>query len=317
MSLRNYGLGLLVGALMPLNQNPPKTAPVFGIEVENVYIDAFVTQGNTPLQGLSASNFELKDNGVIQSLDLLATDTQPLLAVFAFDVSNSLDGQKLLALRAASQAILDTLRTEDQASLFTFADEVRWLARPTADKPAIRRALADLQPGGATALMDALYSAILLPEARGRSLVVLFTDGVDNSSFLDWRQVLKVAERSNALIHVVSLRDSAPAPEPTPRQILDSEAPPGARRAAIEFEHTYAVRQIAEATGGRYWEAESLDKLKPAFAAIAEAMARRYVLRYVPENVKREGWHKIELRLKGAKGRVQTRSGYWVRSPTP
>jgi VWFA-related protein len=317
MSPRSYGLGLLVGALVPLNQDLPKTAPVFGIEVENVYIDAFVTQGNTPLQGLKASNFELKDNGVTQSLELLAADTRPLLAVFAFDASNSLGGQRLSALRAASQAILDTLRTDDEASLFTFADDVRWLARPTADKPAIRRALAGLQPGGGTAVMDALYSAILLPEARGRSLVVLFTDGVDNSSFLDWRQVLKVAERSNALIHVVSLRDSAPAFVPTPSQIPGIEAPPGARRPTIEFEHTFALRQIAEATGGRYWEAESLDKLRPAFAAIAEAMAKRYVLRYVPENVKREGWHKIELRLKGARGRVQTRSGYWVRSPAP
>jgi VWFA-related protein len=317
MSPRAYGFGLFLSVLTPLSQDPVRKAPVFGVEVENVYIDAFVTQGNTPLQGLTASDFELKDNGVVQSLDLVAAETQPLLAVFAFDVSNSVDGGKLEALRSASQAILDTLRPEDESSLFTFADEVRWLARPTTDKASIRKALERLKPGGGTVVMDALYSAILLPEARRRSLVVLFTDGVDNSSFLDWRQVLRVAERSNALIHVVSLRDSDPASVPIPRTLPDSEVAPGPRRPPIEFEHTFALRQIAEATGGRYWEAESLDKLKPAFAAIAEAMAKRYVLRYVPENVKREGWHKIELRLKGKRGRVQTRSGYWVRSPRP
>jgi hypothetical protein len=52
--------------------------------------------------------------------------------------------------------------------------------------------------------------------------------------------------------------------------------------------------------------------LKTAFAAIADAMGRRYVLRYSPENVKRPGWHKIELKLRGKKGDVHTRSGYWV-----
>ena len=69
---------------------------------------------------------------------------------------------------------------------------------------------------------------------------------------------------------------------------------------------------IAELTGARYWEAESLDRLKTAFTAIAEAMGKRYVLRYVPENVKRPGWHKIELKLRGKKGDVRTRTGYWV-----
>jgi len=73
----------------------------------------------------------------------------------------------------------------------------------------------------------------------------------------------------------------------------------------------WALRQICEATGGAYWEAESLDRVKAAFAAIAEAMGKRYVLRYAPENVKRAGWHKIELRLKGHRGEVRTRNGYW------
>jgi hypothetical protein len=41
-------------------------------------------------------------------------------------------------------------------------------------------------------------------------------------------------------------------------------------------------------------------------------MRERYVLRYAPENVTRAGWHKIALRLKGQKGEVRTRNGYWV-----
>jgi VWFA-related protein len=303
---------VLLGAAL-IRQEPIKAPPVFGVSVENVYIDAFVSQHGTPISGLVASNFELRDNGVVQPVEIAASDAQPLLAVLAFDISGSLEGEKLAALKAASQALLQTLRPEDEATLFTFADQVDWLAPPTTDKSLIRRALDELKPGGGTPVRDALYAAITLPESRGRTLVVLFTDGVDNLSWLDWRQVQLVAERSNALVHVVSLqppRMIAEGPQGTVRfgnRMLPVE---GAR--PLEFEGSYSLRQIAEATGGRYWEAESLDRLRTAFAAIAEAMGKRYILRYTPENVKGPGWHKIELRLRGQKGDVRARSGYWV-----
>ena len=288
-----------------------QTPPTFAVEVQNIYVDAFVSRHGTPLAGLRAADFELRDNGVVQRLELAASDEQPLLAVLAFDVSNSLDGDKVASLRAASQALLDSLRPQDQATLFAFTDDVRWMVKPNADKASLSRALARLQPGGGTAIMDALYAALTLPSARDRSLVVLFTDGADNASWLDWRQVQKVAERSNAVIHVVSIR---PPQLMAPGETADF----GIRSVSVEsstnveFEGPWALRQIAETTGGRYWEAESLDRLKTAFAAIAEAMGKRYVLRYAPENVPRPGWHKIELKLRGAKGDVHTRSGYWV-----
>jgi VWFA-related protein len=161
--------------------------------------------------------------------------------------------------------------------------------------------------------MDALYSAMTLPKSQGRTLVVLFTDGVDNMSWLDWHQVQLVGERSNALVHVVSL-------QPPIALVGGSEGPmrfgnrmiPAEGTRSLEFESSWALRQIAETTGGRYWEAESLDRLKTAFAAIAEAMGKRYVLRYSPENIARPGWHRIELKIRGKKGDVHTRSGYWV-----
>ena len=290
---------------------PQPTTPVFAVEVENIYVDAFVTQRGSPVEGLAATDFELRDNGVVQPLSLVAADTQPLLAVLAFDVSNSLEGEKLDSLRAASEALLGSLRAEDEATLIAFTDEVRWIVSPTAEKASLSRALAQLQPGGGTAIMDALYAALTLPNTRSRSLVVLFTDGVDNSSWLDWKQIQRVAERSNAVIHVVGLK---PLGITTPGETAEFgiRSVPIESPTALEFEGPWGLRQIAETTGGLYWQAESLDRLKAAFGAIAEAMGKRYILRYTPENVTRVGWHKIELKLRGKKGDVHTRRGYWV-----
>ena len=53
-----------------------------------------------------------------------------------------------------------------------------------------------------------------------------------------------------------------------------------------------------------------------AFTAIAESMSHRYILRYEPRGVERDGWHRIDIKLRGRKGDLQARPGYWV-APSP
>ncbi len=309
-------LALIGGAPGQSAQAPPPAkaqAPVvFGVEVESVYVDAFVSDRHDPVNGLTAADFELKDNGVVQSVQLIATESLPLLAVLVFDISGSLAGERLSALQASGRAFLDTLRPQDEVSLFTFSDETQWLVRPTTDKSSVSRALDRLKTAGATSILDALYAALVLPETRARTLLVLFTDGEDNISWLDWRQMQQVAERSNALIHVVGLRRPEDEGFGTPTTDLTGRMLPAVRTPSLEWLNTWGLRQIAEATGGRYWEAESPARLKTAFAAITEAMVQRYILSYEPQGVKRLGWHEIELRLPGRKGEVHARRGYWV-----
>ena len=67
--------------------------------------------------------------------------------------------------------------------------------------------------------------------------------------------------------------------------------------------------------GSRGWTLlgrDSPGRLRQAFGAIADAMGHRYVLSYEPTGVRREGWHRIEARLRGVKGDVHVRRGYWV-----
>ena len=290
----------LVGAPTAAAQTP--APPVFRSGVEAVYVDAFVSRSGQPVPGLQATDFELKDNGVRQTLSLVAAESRPLLAVLVFDTSNSMAGERLAALRSAAEAFLDGLRPNDQAALIAFAHEIEWLAGPSADKAEVRSALGRLRAEGVTGVYDALYAGIALSDVGVRPLVVLFTDGEDNVSILSRRQLQEEAERSNALIHVVGWQ-----PSKVVLPLHFSEAALG-----TASEQTRALRKMAEVTGGRFWKADSPARLREAFAAIADAMGHRYLLQYEPRGVRREGWHRIELRLRGRKGDVQARRGYWV-----
>lgn len=299
-------LGLSVSAPGLAQQSPPPVT--FGTGVEAVYVDVFVTSGGQPVTDLTASAFELRDAGVARPVELVAVETMPLTALLAFDTSSSVEGEKLAALRRASEAFLDGLRPADEIGIVAFSHEVRWLARPTQDRDALRRALAACRARGGTSLWDGLHAALGLLPPQVRSLVVIFTDGEDNMSWLDERQVKAAAQRSNAVIHAVGLRpeEPPPQPEPFPRGSLVLTSPP-------ELEQVRALRLTAEMTGGRFWTADSPDRLRQAFAAIVAAMNSRYVLRFEPAAGSAPGWHAIQLRLRGAKGDVRARAGYFRR----
>jgi len=292
-------VSLAVVSRTSLAQSPPKPIE-FRSQVAAVYVDAFVSRGDKPLPDLRVSDFELRDNGVPQPLELLSAESRPLKAVLVFDTSSSMAGDRIEALRAAGEAFLDGLRPSDQAGLVAFNEDVFWLADPTSDKASVRRALSRLRAEGATSVYDALYAAIALSEGELRPLIVLFSDGEDNTSWLDERDLRLVAQRSNALVHVVGWRPPLP-PELRRKLPRQTESP-----------QERALREIAEAAGGRFWDADSPPRLRQAFGAIALAMGHRYLLRYEPTGVAREGWHRIEARLRGTKGDVHTRRGYWV-----
>jgi hypothetical protein len=86
---------------------------------------------------------------------------------------------------------------------------------------------------------------------------------------------------------------------------------------APEAPHVRTLRQLAEVTGGRFWAASAPDRLAEAFLAILEAMKTRYVLRFEPDRVRREGLHQLEVKLTRRKGRVHCRKAYFVGAKAP
>ena len=279
---------LLAGTLLAATQAPL----VFHTEVGVVRVEVLVTRGGSPVRGLAAADFELRDAGVLQDLEPILEEQTPVDAVLVLDASGSVLGPKLASLRAAAGAFLDGLRSGEQAALLAFNHEVRLLQPLTTDLAAVRGALDRVSPRGNTALVDAVYSALRLREpGERRTAIVVFSDGTDNLSWLSASDVVAAAGRSNATVYGVTVRGKRDAREPFPDD-------------------------VARATGGRVFEASTERDLRARFLDVLEDIRARYVLRYVPRAADAPGWHAVEVRLRKGKGDVLARPGYWRAAAT-
>jgi VWFA-related protein len=257
--------------------------PTFSTRTDAIQVDALVSENGRPVRGLRAEDFEVLDNGVPQRVQLVTFDQIPLNLVLAFDISASVRGGRLDDLRAAGARLLDGLKKGDRAALVTFSHVVTLGSPLTGDLDQASGALARLQPTGGTALVDATHAAMLLGESDvGRSLVLVFSDGLDTASWLTADNVLETARRTDVVVCGVSVSR-------TPDTFL---------------------REVTDSTGGSLVNLDSTQDLDQAFVRILDEFRQRYLLSYSPRGVARGGWHRLEVRVKGRKATVRARPGY-------
>jgi VWFA-related protein len=261
--------------------------PVFGVGVEVVRVEVLVTRDGEPVRGLTGANFELRDDGVPQRLNPVAFEEAPVDALLVLDLSGSVMGRKLEALRDAARAFLDGLAPLDRAALVGFQHSVTAALPLTTEIPSVRFALDAVEGGGSTALHDAVYVALRLPDpGPRRQAIVIFSDGIDNVSWLSGDDVVRAAARSEAVVYGVDARGPG---DPSHRFLKD----------------------VAKATGGRVWRAEKIQQLRARFLDVLEDIRSRYVLSYTPAGVDAAGWHEIEVKLRGVRGDVLARPAYF------
>jgi Ca-activated chloride channel family protein len=274
------GLALVLGT--GLTADPQQ--PTFSSRVEAVRVDVLVTDRGQVVTGLRPEDFEVKDEGVPQEVDLVRLEQLPLNIVLGLDVSESVNGERLEHLRAAGISLLRGLKRDDRAALLTFSHAVRLRQELTSDIPLVQETLAAVVPSGQTSLVDGTYGAIALSGSDvGRSLLIVFSDGVDTASFLTRDVVLQSARRSDVVVYGVAMRGRI---NPT------------------------FLKDIGEVTGGTVFEIESTKDLSQTFLRILEEFRQRYLLSFTPRGVLSTGWHKLDVRVKGRRATVRARAGY-------
>lgn len=263
--------------------------PVFRTGVDVVRVDALVTDGGRPVSGLTAADFEVTDNGVAQDIQL-ATTAGNVKVVLVLDTSGSVVGEKLQHLKAASRALLRAMRAGDTAALLTFSERIALHVAEAREVAVLEKALDRVEAGGSTALRDAIFAGLSFaaPDTV-RTLLILFSDGLDNASWLSRPQLLDSLKHSMVVVYSVDASSNVAG-------------------------SNLVLEQVAETSGGEYLSASAGDRLGAVFVGILQQFRARYLLTYTPQGVKRnDGWHTLKVRLKGKKGQVRARSGYFAR----
>lgn len=271
--------------------------PVFRARVEAARVDVSVMNGTNPVSGLTAANFVLTDSGVPQTVDRVEVDSVPLSIVLILDTSGSVKGDLLTHLTDAARGLVQSLTPEDSSALLAFNEPAELLVPLSTDRSALMKALGGLKAEGATSLYDAVFLGLQMrsDEMDARSVALIFSDGIDSGSWLSKASVVETVRRSGVVTHVVEL-------------VGRSGVFRGIGRASE------ALNEIADAGGGRRWAANSSKDLRELFANVLQELRSRYLLTYYPANVTRDGWHDVKVTLKGARGDVIARPGYFVAS---
>jgi VWFA-related protein len=304
--LRPFPALILASGLLLCTTTILSSAQRFRSGTEVVTVDALVTNGRSSVSGLTADDFELRDNDVPQPIKQVGLERLPLRIAMSFDISTSVEGERLQHLRAAALSIIRKLRPQDRASLTAFSHRLERLIPLTGDRTQLMDAVGRLEAGGGTSLRDAAFAAVALRDrAPGRTLVVLFSDGVDTTSVLGEAEVVRSAERSDVIVYAVGVRTTVtigPHYDSTMVRL----------NARQEQRSNKFLRDLAEATGGRLVMAEGDRDIGAAFARVLDEFNSRYVLAYTPFGVTAPGWHRIDLKLKHKKGTVTAKRGYFA-----
>jgi VWFA-related protein len=259
--------------------------PAFATRTQGVLVDVEVKRDGYPVGGLVAADFELRDNGILQTCEVAQSSDAPVSVVLALDASASTAGQRLADLVAAGRTLLAGLKPGDQVALETFNEHVTTRFPLTTDLAAVGAALGLVTPSGNTSLLDGVYAGLLTTEpAVGPSLLVVYTDGADTASWLRLREVRDAASRLDAVLVAVVVRGGYQGSD---------------------------LQDLAETTGGEVVAVDSTAKLKGEFARILREFRSRYQLTFTPNGVQPGGFHKLEVHVKGRGLSVHARPGYF------
>lgn len=284
------------------------SSQVFKADVDAVQVDVLVTRDRRPVPGLTSADFLLLDNGVSQRVEAVSVEAVPITLVIALDTSASVAGRLMGELKRATDAVVAALRPGDRFGLLTFSQNVQVRVRPPVDPRSLAEDLEQVVANGDTALYDATFAALATGgRSPGRTVVLVFSDGVDTASWLDPRDVLREAHTSDVVVFgVTAPRDDSPGRFLLGRESLQRE---WFSKEPDLFPGGFLPLLVHD-TGGSMFVADEPGRLRDQFVRVVNDYRSRYVLSYSPQGVAPGGWHELEVRLNRGRGEVRARRGY-------
>lgn len=269
-----------------------QVVPTFRSDVS--LIEVYVTvldHGGRYVTGLTRDRFEILDDGVPCSFAAFESPSSGFSCAILLDRTGSM-GLAFPAVKNALLRFIDAFRENDVFALYSFNTSLTTLADYTRDKNAAKQAVLNTIAQGATALFDSLSAVTLqLSLRKGKKAVIVFTDGADNSSYLNATAVMRRARNSGIPVYAVAEGD-----------------------ALQSAELMKTLTDLGRATGGSAFAVDKASRIDDVFRHISADMQHAYLLAYAPPESNGSRWRTIRVNVKDSKGlRIHAREGYYVR----
>jgi len=278
------------------------------VNVNLVLVDATVkTKGGQIMSDLKKENFQLREDGVAQKVEVFSRDELPLNVALVLDLSDSI-GPFLGPLREAAGTALAALKPEDEVALFTFSTEAELRVPFTNDKSEIAGQINAFHVGGATNINDGIFVAakyLLNAPPKGRRVIILISDDVGtDAGGQGTRDIVTESIAADAVLYNLK---------------IPGYNPPGTLFAASMIPGLVNIRKVMEQTGGEIFDVQDVAHLDDVFRALIQRIKTRYTLGYYTQATGAEGKpHKLDVRLASSFGKkghdyvVMAKSGYYV-----
>jgi Ca-activated chloride channel family protein len=281
--------------LVALTLAAPVAAQKIKVTTESVPVYTTVTDTEKRLvSDLVLDDFEVLDNGKLQTINVFENKPTPITATVMIDTSGSMTASLDLVKSGAEQFLLRLL-PEDKAQVGEFSDKIKFHPGSFIDDRdrLVYLLKNELDFGYPTRLYDAVDESLALLEPMdGRRVVLVFTDGDDTASKVGLGKVMDRARAKDVMVYAIG---------------LENEYFNGQQR--VRSSPDRGLKKLAEDTGGGFFLLKRTADLGDTFTRVAQELHSQYVLGFSPEALDGKV-HKLEVRVKKSGMTARARKSY-------
>ena len=227
---------------------------------------------NHPVTGLEKENFRVFDDGLERAITAFAMDDEPVALGLIFDHSGSVASIQRNE-SATTHMFLATSNPQDEYFLVVFASQPELAVPITNGKEEVQYRILTTKWGGSTALNDGVVLGLneLKKSNLSRKALLVVSDGGENNSRYNQRELQKLVEESDALIYAIGFQS---------------------------YQANFGLlKWMAELSGGRAIPAQVQD-MPDIAAKVALELRNRYVLGFSAAVIPRDGKsHSLRVQL--------------------
>ena len=230
----------------------------------DIYVSVVDSKG-TPVKGLTAADFTVREDGAAREVLKAGPATEPLDIALLIDDSQAAD-PAVQHLRDGVRAFVERMAGKAQIALITFGERPTIVVDYTSNTELLKRGIGRIfaRSGAGAYLLEAVQEASrgLQKRKAARPVIVAVSMEATEFSNSSYQTVLKELQASGAALHVLAVGTPAPSQsdEMRNRNMVISEGP--------------------ERSGGRREQLLTVMAIPDELTEVAEELLNQYVVTY-------------------------------------